>query len=186
MAFPRVMVGSPLKSTGGVLTAPLGTAVPTDTKTTLNAAFKPLGLVGKDGVTMTPNRDNEGWDGWGEDDVRILSTKFGVEFDFELAETTNIEVVKAVHGERNVTDDLSGSKLIGIKHNIDMPDHMAWVFEMKDGDARRRIVVPNGQIVEVSERSFSASDVTTYKVKMKAFQDDNGNNVYEYIQDQGA
>ena len=45
----NVTAASPI-STGGILVAPKGTALPTDTDTALNAAFKALGYVGEGGI----------------------------------------------------------------------------------------------------------------------------------------
>lgn len=38
------------KIDGAIYSAPKGTALPTDAKTTLNVAFKPLGYISEDGL----------------------------------------------------------------------------------------------------------------------------------------
>ena len=55
----NVVAGKPLAA-GGVWIAPLGTALPTDETTALNAAFKSAGYIGEDGLTETIERATRG------------------------------------------------------------------------------------------------------------------------------
>jgi hypothetical protein len=50
--------------TGELYAAPVGTALPTDTSTALNAAFKGLGYFSEDGVTETFEKDTEDITAW--------------------------------------------------------------------------------------------------------------------------
>ena len=52
----NVVAGKPL-STGGVLTGPLGTTLPVDESTALDAALKSAGYIGEGGLTGTIGRD---------------------------------------------------------------------------------------------------------------------------------
>lgn len=177
MAMPTPMVGAPLSATGAVFTAPLETALPTDEKTALNQAFKALGLVGQDGVTTAEERSNEEVRDWSGVIVRTLQTEYGMTVQLEFLET-RIEVLKAAFGPDNVTE---ADGLITIVHNANERPPGAWVFEMKDGDKRTRLVLPNAQITETGERTFSKQDVIRYNVTMTAYPDEAGNNGYEYV-----
>ena len=175
--LPTPMVGAPVSATGAVFTAPLESALPTDEKTELDPAFKALGLVGQDGVTTSEERSTEDVRDWSGVIVRTLQTEYGMTVQLEFLET-KAEVLKAVFGPDNVTE---ADGLITIVHNADERPAGSWVFEMKDGDKRTRLVLPNAQITETGERTFSKQDVIRYNVTITAYPDENGNNGYEYV-----
>lgn len=177
MALPTPMVGAPLTATGAVFTAPLESALPTDEKIVLDPAFKALGLVGQDGVTSAEETSREEVRDWSGVIVRSLQTEYGMTVTLEFLET-KVEVLKAVFGDGNVTE---ADGLITIIHNANERPAGAWVFEMKDGDKRTRLVLPNAQITETGERTFSKQDVIRYNVTLTAYPDEAGNNGYEYI-----
>lgn len=177
MAMPTPMVGAPLTATGAVFTAPLETALPTDETTALITGFEALGLVGQDGVTTSEETSREEVRDWSGVIVRSLQTEFGMTVALEFLETKP-EVLRAYFGDGRVTE---ADGLITIVHNADERPASAWVFEMKDGDKRTRLVLPNAQVTETGERVFSKQDVIRYSVTLTAYPDEAGNNGYEYI-----
>lgn len=182
----NVLTGKPL-ATGGVLAAPLGTAAPTNVTTALNAAFKPLGYVGEDGLTESAERSTDKVKAWGGDIVKVVQTDFAVTYSFTLIETLNSDVLKTVYGEDNVTTTAATSStgtLHAVRVNSDTLTRQAFVFEVKDGDARIRIYVPNGQVTEVGEITYSDEDVVAYEVTVEAFRDSSINGqAMKYIDD---
>ena len=54
---------------GAIFSAPLGTPLPTDATTDLNAAFKPLGYVSEDGLVNENTASSENLKAWGGDIV---------------------------------------------------------------------------------------------------------------------
>lgn len=182
----NVLTGKPL-ATGGVLVGALGTAAPTDATTALNAAFKPLGYVGEDGLTESNERSTDKIKAWGGDVVKVVQTDFATTYTFTLIETLNSDVLKAVYGASNVTTTAATSTkgtLHAVKVNSDTLPRQAFVFEVKDGDARIRIYVPNGQITEVGEITYSDEDVIGYEVTVEAFRDATlGAQAVKYIDD---
>ncbi len=66
-------------------------------------------------------------------------------------------MLKAVYGDDNVTVTAatpSAGTLRTVKINADVLPHKSFVFEMKDGDAKIRIHVPDGQVNEVGEVTY--------------------------------
>ena len=185
MAASDVIVASPATGTGGILAAPLGSTLPTDATTAADVAFVKGGYVGEDGLTMTVARTTEKIRAWGGDTVRVVQTEHDCTFSWTYLET-NAESAKAVYGDDNVTTTAatsSAGNLLDIKVNSDTLPHKAWSFEMKDGDRRGRVVVPDGQITEVGETTFVHSNATGHQVTLEAFPDENGNKAYIYWDD---
>lgn len=181
----NVVVGKP-KVTGGVYRAPLGTALPTDETTALNAAFVGLGYAGEDGVVFNPARSTDKKKAWGGDIVRVVQTDYSETWTVTLIEYRNPDVQKTVFGASNVVVTAAtptvGQKM-AIKHNSAALPLGSWVFEMLDGDGASRQVLPNAQITEVGEISYVDEELIAYDLTLEAFQDATGNNSYEYSND---
>lgn len=170
----NVVAGRPL-STGGVLRGPLGTALPTDVTTAPGVAFKALGYVSEDGLTETVERSTDKIRAWGGDTVKVVQTEYGVTYSFTLIEATREDVLKAVYGEGNVTTTPatpSAGALSTVVLNSDTLEHAAWIFEIKDGDARIRIVVPDGQVTEIGEVTYADGEAVGYEVTVEAFRNE--------------
>jgi hypothetical protein len=182
----NVLAGKPLAA-GGVWLGPHGTAAPTNASTALVGAFKAAGYIGEDGLTEGTERSTDKVKAWGGDTVKVLQTDFAVTYTFTFLETLNDDVLKAVYGASNVTTTAatpSTGTLRTVLINSDTLPHQAFVFEIKDGDARIRIHVPDGQITEVGEITYSDSEVIGYQVTVEAFRDTAlGANAVKYLND---
>lgn len=185
MAKKDILVASPATGTGGILGAPLGSTLPTDSTTAVDAAFKPHGYVGEDGLSMSIARSTEKIRAWGGDTVRVVQTEHDVTFTWTLLEAS-AEAAKAVFGDNNVTVTPAG-RTAGTKLDIavkgDPLPEKAWVFDMKDGAKRGRVVVPNGQITETGDTQFVHSNATGWEVTLEATPDANGVKAYIYWDD---
>lgn len=178
MALPTPMIGAPITSTGGVAAGPVGTALPTDATTELNEALVRLGLVGEDGFTLTRDRSTEDKRAWGGGVARTVQTEFSETATTSFLESNKAEVLKEVYGAENVT--VTDGK-IAIKHNDITLDRRVFVFEMKDGKRRRRIILPNAQITGTDDVQYTHSELISYAVTITAYPDEQGNCAYEYI-----
>lgn len=185
MAKSDVLVGAPLTGTGGILVAPTGTTLPTDSSTALDAALKKAGYVGEDGVTMSIGRDTEKIKAWGGDTVRVVETSHEVTFSWTFLETNGL-VLAEVYGADNVTVTPATSSTgtlsaVAIKGGA-LPER-TYVLEMKDGKKRVRVVIPNLQITEVGDTQFVHTAATGYEVTAEALPDDSGVKAYIYTDD---
>ena len=179
MANSTLVVAGKPKVGGAIWSAPLGTALPTDATTALNAAFKDLGYVSDDGLTNELTTDTEEIKAWGGDTVLTAQTGTSDTFTYKLIESLNIEVLKEVYGASNVT----GTLATGIKISVNSKekiDHVI-VVETAVRDKFKRIVLPTAKIKEMAEITYVDGNPVGYEVTVQALPDSNGNTHYEYI-----
>lgn len=175
----NVTAGKP-KTSGAIYRAPKGTAVPTDATTDLSQAFKDLGYVSEDGVTNETSRETETVRAWGGDTVLVTQTEFGDNFTMTLIEAKNVDVLKTVFGDSNVTVDANTS-LITVAVNSKELEEAVYVIDQIYNGAVSRIVIPHGKITEIGEVEFTDDDAVGYETTISCMPDANGNTHYQYI-----
>jgi len=165
----NVSTGKPVVG-GAIWTAPIGTTLPTSTGVELDTAFACLGYVSEDGLKNNNSPSVSNIKAWGGDIVATTQTEKVDEFSFELIEALNVDVLKAVYGDDNVTGTLQTG--IAVTANSQEPDSRSWVIDMlmNDGSAKR-IVIPNGKVTSLGEISYTDSDAIGYDVTVTAFPD---------------
>lgn len=175
----NVTAGKP-KITGAIFRAPVGTTLPTDAKTELDAAFKCLGYVSEDGVTNGNSPESEQTKAWGGDVVLSTQTEKPDTFQFKLIEAKNVDVLKMIYGDSHVTGDLDTGITIDV--TAEDPGPAAYVIDMvlKDGDLKR-MVIPSASISEMDDIVYNDSEPVGYDVTLTATADDTGCTHHEYI-----
>lgn len=182
----EVRVGAPdQKTTGAIKHAPLGTTLPdlsdiTTAAVTLNQAFTGDEYVSEDGLTLSPSMSTTDIKDWSGATVRkVLET-----FDGTLSWTmisTNEGALSISFGTDHVTTvAANGSHGAQVKASLGayLPEEQAWVFLMKDGDARIVIAVPDGQVTDVGEVTFAANAAVGWAVTLSCYPDSDGNCIY--------
>ena len=167
----NVSTSSP-KITGAIYYAPLGTTLPTDAKTALDAAFKGVGYISEEGVTRSQSRNSNDIKEWGGGVVATVQTEYKESFKFKMIETLSDIVQKAVYGEKNVTGKLDGATTsMTVKHNALEPVANAWVIDtvMIDGTLSR-IVVPNAKITELGDLAYKKDTAIGYDVTLSTIK----------------
>lgn len=164
-----------------VATPDANLTLPTDATTALAAAFVSLGYISEDGLTNSTTMDSNSIKAWGGDDVLMLYEGREDEFSFTLIEALNVNVLKQVYGEANVSGTLGAGISVNAKSNLEMPEQV-YVVDMvlKDGTAKR-IVIPSARVTNVGDITYADSDAIGYDTTIRALPDASGNTHYEYI-----
>lgn len=174
-----VSVGKPMIG-GAVFRAPLGTTLPTSASTALGSAFENMGYISEDGVVNNNARESEDIKAWGGDTVLSPQTSKTDTFQMTFIEVLNKAVLKAVHGEDNVTGDLETG--LTVRVNSKELEAAAWVIDMEmTQGVLKRIVIPNGKVTEIGETTYADNSAVGYQTTITAFPGTDGDSHKEYF-----
>ena len=175
----NVSVGKPAVA-GAVFRAPVGTTLPTDATTALDAAFKNVGFISTDGVENEDNVETESYRAWGGVVVITYQTEKTDDFSFSMIEALNTEALKAYYGDSNVTGDLTNG--ITVEANAEDLPESSWVIEqVLRGGTLKRIVIPDAMVAEKGTITYKDDEVIAYPLRLSGNADASGNTHYEYI-----
>ncbi|MFT4125079.1 MAG: hypothetical protein QM662_02460 [Gordonia sp. (in: high G+C Gram-positive bacteria)] len=183
----NAFVANPIDA-GVLFSAPLGTDLPTDTDTTLDAEFlaNDHGAVGEDGFSVSPSRSSKDIKMFGGGVFIDVQDEYTETIKVVLLEEDNDAVVASTFGDENVTvteaTTTTGTKRT-IYHTDDPLPIKSWVLQAKSGDKRKRFVVEKARVSEVAEIKNVHSDVTRSELTLKAFKNADGRYVNEYRDD---
>lgn len=175
-----VSAGKP-KIGGAVFRAPVGTPLPTSATASLNGAFVGLGFVSSDGVTNGSGITSNAIRSWGGETVLTTQESRDDTFAMKLIESLNAEVLKAFHGDGNV----SGTLLSGITVAADgseLGEHSYVIDMLMRNGALKRIVIPSAAVSATGNVVYKDNDVVAYPLTLSGHPDASGKTHYEYIQ----
>ena len=175
-----VSTGKPNIS-GAVYVAPKGTTLPTDATTELSAAFTCLGYVSEDGLENNNEMEVSEIKAWGGVIVYRSLNGLNDTFALKLIESENVDVLKNVYGDSNVTEDGEGNITVNIV--TEDPQEKVWVFDLAlRGGRAKRIVIPDGAVTARETITYNDSDAIAYGITVSAYPDSSGKSHAEYIE----
>lgn len=173
------------KIDGAIYSAPKGTTLPTDAKTALDPAFKPLGYISEDGLTNSNSPKSDGIKAWGGDTVATVQTEKENTYSYTLIESLNINVLKEAYGDDNVTGTLETG--ITVKANSkELLEHPVVIDMTLRNGVYQRIVIEFGKVSEIGDISYTDSDAVGYEITLTALPNTNGDTALVYIVDPNA
>ena len=179
MSDTMLVTTSKPKIGGAVHRAPLGTKLPTDAVSVLDSTYVNLGYISDSGLTNANSKSYEQTRAWGGDIVDQHVTENNDTFQASFIESNNVEVLKMVFGDNNVTGDLKTG--ITIVSNAQDAEAYVYVVDMiEKGNVLHRVVLPNAKLTERGDTVYSDGDVTAYDCTLSAMSDELGNTHYEY------
>lgn len=178
----NVSTGKP-KIGGAVFRAPIGTAIPADAVTTLATEFENLGYCSDAGVENDNSPSSDDIKAWGGNVVGSMETEKPDTWKFTLIEVKNLEVLKTVYGDENVTGTLAAG--VTVKANAKEQKDKVWVIDMVLSDnVVKRVVLPKARVTEIGTISYKDSEATGYAITLTAYPDADGNTHLEYMKGQ--
>ena len=167
---------------GAIYVAASGTTMPTDCTTALASTFKCLGYISNDGLTNNNTPNTGSVIAWGGDEVLTLYNEKKDEFQFKLLEVLNVDVLKTIYGDSNVTGTLTGSNGITVQATNQMLPSLAFVAEIAMGNGvSKRICIADASVSNVGALVYKDSDAVAYDITISAKPDANGVTHKEYI-----
>lgn len=179
-----VLIGAPDRSTvagvvGYAYTAEANASdLPTTTAAVVPTSAEDLGFVSEDGLAIETDRGVEVIRDWNLDDVRMLLTEHSSILTFTIISWT-VSALRAYFGAENVSESAGD---ITVKINSKEIANRAWIFNMKDMDRKRRIVIPNGAIESQGELVFRKGEQTPLEIQVRALVDATGEKIYIYTE----
>lgn len=175
----EVTAGKP-KVGGAISVAPIGTTLPPDATTALDQAYVNLGYCTEDGLTNENTRSSTDIKAWGGDIILSIQDEKTDRFQFTLAQSMNVDVLKQYFGAANVRGTLTDG--ISVDVNAKELEDEVWVIDMVlRNNAVKRIVIPVGKVTATESITYSDGDVVGLGMTITAYPDASGNTHYEYI-----
>ena len=176
----NVSTGKP-KITGAVYRAPLGTTLPTDATTALSGAFVDMGYISDDGVVNSNNPSTTKVKAWGGQIVLIVTTEKPDTFKLKFIESLNSNVLETVYGVNNVTVDAVNGTYAVKANTAALEDYVYVIDEVLKGGAKKRIVIPTGELSALGDVVYKDDQAIGYDVTLDALPNSSGDTHYEYI-----
>lgn len=175
----NVSAGQPAVA-GAIYRAAIGTTLPTDATTALAAGFKTFGYISEDGLTNSNSRSTQTVKDWSGADIMTLQTEKTDTFKYKMMEVKNVEVLKDIYGDSNVSGDLTNGITIAVNAK-ELEAHSYVVEVLLSEGYLKRIVIPNAKVTEIADLVYKKTEAMGYEVTITALPDSSENTHYEYI-----
>lgn len=166
--------GASANKSGYIWVAPLGTTIPTDATTELDAAFVGLGYLSEDGLTE-PASLTAGDDivAAGGDTVAQADPTFSKTWTGTCIEALNEDLLKVAYGSSNVTvkdASTTADGVIIVKEQAgDLEHHVIVIDEMLKGGRKRRNVMTDATFLITGDISHVHTALVNFEFTINAY-----------------
>ena len=155
--------------------------IPEDATSELSEDFVSLGFISDGGLEADMSRSSDDYRDWSGSVIYTAEKEKNDTFKYECVEHLNIEVLKMIYGDDNVTGTVETG--ITIKSNAKELSKACYVIDMiLTGDIIKRVVIPSGKISEIGSIVYKSDDIIRHEITVSALAcDDEGNTHFEYL-----
>ena len=153
--------------------APAGTALPTYPTETLASAWKEVGDVSYDGITLTLDKSTEVLRNWANEVKRVILTEHTETIQATIMDTTE-EVLTTILGKAPTKTGANTSHGVLLSASLtqgELPAPEAYLFIMKDGDDCIAIGTEDGQITAMDDVTFTPGEAIKWVPTITALED---------------
>ena len=149
----------------GLWLAPIGTTLPTDAVTELDAAFYTVGFISDAGVTVASDLSSTDLFAWqASTPIRTIIESRTYTFDFEMVETSAETL--ALYFDSTATGDLDTGLAVPIP-DTPQGQRYAAVIEGQDGEVVTRLVFGSVTLSDASDLEMTRSTLQAWPVTLK-------------------
>ncbi len=184
----KVFAASPsdLTTVGGLWVAPFGTELPDDVDAPLDAAFKNLGYISADGVSITIDSATNPIEVWGGDEIGSLRDTYSIEYSMQLYQVLSPEVNAALFGDDNVSTsdatDTLGNRM-RVLLNSKLPPRMSLVIDSFYENKAIRHVAQIAQLSDLGDITLVHNEALRLEPTWRVLRGTDGNHVIQYSDD---
>lgn len=154
--------------------APAGTALPAYPTESLAAAWKKVGDVTSDGITLGFDKSTTNLRNWANAIKRVILTEHVETIQAPIMDTTQ-EVLETILGEGSTTTTAAtsthGAIVTASLTQSELPPEEAFLFLMKDDDDAIAIGCEKGQITSMESVSFASGSAITWTPTITGIDD---------------
>lgn len=183
-----IFAGAPQQlTTGAILSAPMSVDLPVDADIYNDTfpAFDDSGYVSEDGLALSLSKSFETIKEWGGAIVKRILSEFDGTIKYTHLELSEFSLKDTFGDDQVQVTEATTSAGTRYKVSIgavDLPTKR-YIFKMKDGNAKVRLVVPAGTPTELDEIPFVKTDAIKLGVTLGCQPDSAGNVLYLYLDD---
>jgi len=184
----KVFAASPsdLTTVGGLYVAPFGTELPDDVDAPLDEAFKNLGYISADGVSITIDSATSPIEVWGGDEIGSLRDTYSIEYSMQLYQVLSPEVNAALFGDDNVATEEATETLgnrMRVLLNSKLPPRMSLVIDSFYENKAIRHVAQIAQLSDLGDITLVHNEALRLEPTWRVLRGTDGNHVIQYSDD---
>lgn len=186
--YSQVFAATPsgLQTAGGLYVAPYGTALPTDVDEPLNAAFKSLGYVSSDGVTISIDGSTTPIEVWSGESIGSLRDKFQIDYSMSLYQVLSPHVNAVIFGDGAVSTSAATAQhgnRMKVAISARMPKIATLVLDAFFEDKAIRQVAELVQMSDLDDITLVHNEPMAFQPTFTVYRGSNGDHVVQYSDD---